>query len=257
LAAWLMRRLVRAGAVIFFLLPTGVVATTLSALLARVAPKALYLRSQTWLMQHWCRAVVYVLGIHIRVHGEPCKRPVLVACNHKSWLDIVVLGAMLHGAFISKAEIANWPLFGFFARSGARTLFISRGELRSFQALGSELIGRLRDGERVFFFPEGTVSGAAALLRFKPRLFAAALAAECAVQPVALAYVGGDGAALAPMGLGESFGKSFLRFFGTRRTEVVLDFLSPIEPGAGDPRTVARAAQERIAESLVHLSHKD
>jgi 1-acyl-sn-glycerol-3-phosphate acyltransferase len=208
-------------------------------------------------MQYWCRAVVYVLGIHIRVRGEPCKRPVLVACNHKSWLDVVVLGATLHGAFIAKAEIANWPLFGFFTRSGARTLFISRGELRSFQALGGELIGRLCAGERVFFFPEGTVSGAAALLRFKPRLFAAALAAECAVQPVALAYVGGDGAALAPMGQTESFGKNFLRFFGTRRTEVILDFLSPIEPAAGDPRTLALAAHEQVAESLAQLSHKD
>ncbi len=252
-----MRRLVRVGAGIFFLLPTGIVATILSALLACVAPKALYLRSQTWLMQHWCRAVVSVLGTHIQVRGEPCEQPVLVACNHKSWLDIMVLGATLHGAFVSKAEIANWPLFGFFARSGARTLFISRGELRSFQALGGELIERLRAGERVIFFPEGTVSGAAALLRFKPRLFAAALAAECAVQPVALAYVEGDGAALAPMNLGESFGTHFLRFFGARRTEVVLDFLSPIELGAGDPRTVARAAQERIAESLAHLSHKN
>ena len=252
-----MRCLVRAGAVIFFLIPTGIVATILSALLARVAPKALYLRSQAWLMQHWCRAVVYVLGTHIQVCGEPCEQPVLVACNHKSWLDSMVLGATLHGAFIAKAEIANWPLFGFFARSGARTLFISRGELRSFQALGGELIGRLRAGERVIFFPEGTVSGAAALLRFKPRLFAAALAAECAVQPVALTYVGGDGAALAPMGQAESFGKSFLHFFGTRRTEVMLDFLSPIEPAAGDSRALALAAQERVAASLAQLSHKD
>jgi 1-acyl-sn-glycerol-3-phosphate acyltransferase len=257
LAAWLMRRLVRTVAVIFFLLPAGIVAATLSALLAHIAPKALYLRAQAWLMQHWCRATVYIVGTHIRVRGEPCEQPVLVACNHKSWLDIVVLGATLHGTFVSKAEISNWPLFGFFARSGARTLFVSRGELHSFQTLGGELIGRLHAGERVIFFPEGTVSGTAALLRFKPRLFAAALAAECAVQPVALAYVGGDGAALAPMRPGESFGKHFLRFFGARRTEVVLDFLSPIESGAGDPRTVARAAQERIAESLVRLSHKN
>ncbi len=252
-----MRRLIRAGAAIFFLLPTGMVATMLSALLARVAPKALYLRSQMWLMRYWCRAVVYILGIHIRVRGEPCEQPVLVACNHKSWLDIVVLGATLHGAFVSKVEISTWPLFGFFARSGARTLFVSRGELRSFQALGGELIGRLRAGERVIFFPEGTVSGAAALLRFKPRLFAAALAAECAVQPVALAYVGGDGAALAPMRPGESFDKHLLRFSVTRRTEVVLDFLSPIEPAAGDPRALARVVHERIAESLAHLSHKN
>lgn len=251
-----MRGLIRAGSVIFFLLPAGIIASTLSACMARVAPKALYLRSQTWLMQHWCRATVYILGMRIRTRGEPCEKPILVASNHKSWLDIVVLGTTLPAAFVSKAEIANWPLFGFFARSGARTLFISRGELRSFQALGGELIERLRDGERVIFFPEGTVSGAASLLRFKPRLFAAAPAARCAVQPVALAYVGGDGAAVAPMGQGESFGKHFVRFFGTRRTEVVVNFLPPIDTASGDPRELARIVQERVMRCLTQLSHK-
>lgn len=250
-----MRRLVRAGIVIFLLLPASIVAATFLALLSHIPPRVVYRGFQAWLMQSWCRTVGRVFGLRLEVRGTPCSQPALLACNHTSWLDIIVLGAAVRGAFVSKAEIAGWPLLGFFARSGGRTLFINRGELQSFQHLGGELIERLRGGERVIFFPEGTVSTPAALLRFKPRLFAAAPAAECAVQPVALAYTGGDGAAVAPMGRNESFGEHFVRFFGTRRTEVVLDFLAPIEPDGEDPRALASMTQERIVRSLVQLSH--
>lgn len=206
-------------------------------------------------MRRWCGVIARLIGLRIQVRGEPWAQPVLVACNHKSWLDIIALGATLPGAFVSKGEIANWPLIGFFARSGGRTLFITRGELRSFQDLGGNLVGRLRDGERVIFFPEGTVSGDAALLRFKPRLFAAALAAQCTVQPVALAYVGGDGAVLAPMGMEESFGAHCVRFLRARRTELVIDFLTPIEPGTGDARALAMEAQDRVSRTIMKLSH--
>lgn len=251
-----MRRVFRAGIVVLILLPASVSAATLLAVMSRAAPLRLYRATQAWLMQRWCRVIARVVGLHVAVSGEPCGEPVLVACNHKSWIDIIVLGATLNGAFVSKAEIADWPLVGFFARSGGRTLFINRGELRSFQDLGGDLIGRLRDGERVIFFPEGTVSGPEPLLRFKPRLFAAAQAARCAVQPVALSYVGGDGAALAPMRMEEGFGPHCMRFLRARRTEVLLEFLPPIETAGSDVRTLARTVHEHVRNAITELSHK-
>lgn len=250
-----MRRMFRASVIVTVLMPASVVAAAFLAVMSRAAPDGAYRRCQAWLMRRWCRSIARLVGLRIQVRGEPRAQPVLVACNHKSWLDIIALGATLPCAFVSKGEIANWPLIGFFARSGGRTLFINRGELRSFQDLGGNLIGRLKDGERVIFFPEGTVSGDAALLRFKPRLFAAALTARCTVQPVALAYVGGDGAKLAPMGLEESFGAHCARFLRARRTEIMIDFLSPIEPGTEDARALALAAQEQVALAIMKLSH--
>ena len=251
-----MRRAFRAGVVVFLLLPASVSAAALLAVMSRAAPQRLYRGMQAWLMQRWFRAIARLFGLRVALRGEPRGEPVLVASNHKSWIDIVVLGATLNGAFVSKAEIADWPLLGFFARSGGRTLFISRGELRSFQDLGGNLIGRLRDGERVIFFPEGTVSGPEPLLRFKPRLFAAAQAARCAVQPVALSYVGGDGAALAPMRMDEGFGPHVLRFLRARRTEVLLEFLPPIEHAGDDARSLARAAHAQVLRAITGLSHK-
>ena len=251
-----MRRFFRGGIVVL-LLPASAFAAAMLALTARLTPRRFHLRLQAWIMLRWFRVLAWTFGLRIRVVGTPHAEPVLVACNHQSWLDIVALGATLPGAFVSKAEIASWPMLGFFARSGGRTLFISRGEIRSFQTFGGELIGRLRDGERVIFFPEGTVNDASEPMRFKPRLFAAALATGCVVQPVALAYVGGDGAAVATMNRTQPFVPHMLRFWAARRTKVVIEFTPVIEAKGDDPRLLAQEARRRVAESLMKLSHED
>ncbi|HYW75241.1 MAG TPA: lysophospholipid acyltransferase family protein [Gammaproteobacteria bacterium] len=250
-----MRRYLRGG-IVLLLLPASVIAATVLVLTDRVTPRRVHLRLQAWMMQRWFRVLARAFGLRIRVRGTPHGRPVMVACNHQSWLDIVALGATLPGAFVSKAEIANWPMLGFFARSGGRTLFISRGEMRSFQSLGGELIGRLRDGERVIFFPEGTVNDAPEPMRFKPRLFRAALASGCAVQPVALAYVGGDGAAFATMNQTQPFVPHMMRFWAARRTEVVIEFTPVIKAEGEDHRALAQDARAQIVESLIKLSHE-
>lgn len=250
-----MRKILRGGIVIG-LLPPSIAAATLLATTNLLAPRAVHLRLQAWMMRRWCRVLSWTFGLRVSVDGAPHAEPVLVACNHQSWLDIIALGAVLPGAFVSKAEISSWPLIGFFARSGGRTLFINRGEMRSFQALGGELIGRLREGERVIFFPEGTVNDMPEPLRFKPRLFNAAVAAGCVVQPVAVVYAGGDGARRARMNQSQRFVPHMLGFLGTRRTEILIHFGEPIQGGADDPRQLARQARERIVDALMKLSHE-
>ncbi len=244
-----MRRPLRAVALVFLLAPSFGAAAFL-AVTRRMAP-AVHRRAQPFLMRNWFRVLARVLGLRVRASGEPLSGPVLMACNHLSWLDIVALGAILDTAFISKGEIDRWPMLGYFARHGGRTLFITRGELRSFQALGGSLITRLRNGERILFFPEGTVSAGRGLLRFKPRLFEAARAAGCPVQPVALAYAGGDGASLAPMSDGQSFVGNLVRVLVARRTEVVISFLPPINETGDSARELAVQTREIVAAALL------
>lgn len=209
-------------------------------------------RAQPAMMRYWFRLLARIWGLDIEMRGAPVPAPALLACNHRSWLDIVVLGATLYGTFVSKAEIDRWPLVGYLARHGGRTLYISRGEMRSFKALGGKLIGRLREGDRVIFFPEGGVSGDRMLLRFRPRLFEAAIAARCPAQPVALAYAGGDGAALAAMMQNDKFLFHALRMLRCRRTGVRLEFLAPLATDKADvhAKSLAAAAHAAIAGAL-------
>src|SRR3954451_9933009 len=74
----------------------------------------------------WHRILVKAIGLRIHAHGSLIeKRPLLVACNHVSWTDIMVLGSLVDVTFIAKADLAGWPVFGFLAGL-QRTLFVER-----------------------------------------------------------------------------------------------------------------------------------
>ena len=136
--------------------------------------------------RRWYRRLCEILGIRIRVLG--CAQPgCLLIGNHISWLDIPVVGAQSEIAFLSKAEVRDWPLIGWLADT-AGTLFVERGAIRI-----DELAGKLRKvgcEQTLMLFPEGTTSDGSCVLRFHPRLFALAQETGLMIQPVALAYRG-------------------------------------------------------------------
>jgi 1-acyl-sn-glycerol-3-phosphate acyltransferase len=152
----------------------------------------------------WHRAASRLLGIHIRVHGkiEP-SRPLMIASNHVSWKDIIVLSAITDVVFIAKAEVRTWPVFGLLARL-QRSIFIVREEKRKTGTQVNEIARRLAEGDTVVLFPEGTTSAGNHLLDIKSSLFGAAASAvphsptgKVYVQPVTIAYTGVHGM---PMG---------------------------------------------------------
>ena len=72
-----------------------------------------------WMPVAYHRLVCIILGIKVRVHGQRSDViPTLYVCNHVSYLDIEVLGGLIPGSFVAKAEVATWPFFSH-ARQGA------------------------------------------------------------------------------------------------------------------------------------------
>ncbi|MEO5336445.1 MAG: 1-acyl-sn-glycerol-3-phosphate acyltransferase [Magnetospirillum sp. WYHS-4] len=144
----------------------------------------------------WFSGCCDILGIALRVSGRPSEAAgTLYVANHASYLDILVLGRLLDAAFVAKAEVARWPLFGIIAHLGG-TVFVSRRRA----AAGKEserMAARLSGGERLVLFPEGTSSDGNRVLPFRSGLFAATEGRRM-VQPVSLAYTRhGDGRPLA------------------------------------------------------------
>ena len=134
--------------------------------------------------------VVPVLGLRLRRAGAPMRHPGALVANHASWLDIFALNACLPVQFVSKAEVAHWPGIGVLARA-AGTLFIRR-DPREAQAQQRAIEDRIRAGQRLVFFPEGTSSDGRRVLPFKSTLFQAfftdGLAAAMWLQPVSILY---------------------------------------------------------------------
>lgn len=136
----------------------------------------------------WALAMLARLAIKLVVIGEPpAQGPLLLAANHISWLDIVVMHAARHCRFVSKADVQRWPLIGTLA-TGAGTLFIERASRRDAMRVVHHMAERLRAGDVLAVFPEGTTSDGVSLLPFHANLFQAAIAADVPVLPVALRF---------------------------------------------------------------------
>jgi len=120
---------------------------------------------------------------------------VLFAANHVSYADITVLGSVIAGSFIAKAEVADWPFFGWLAKL-QRSVFVDR-RVRSTITQRDAISRRLGVGDALILFPEGTSSDGNRVLPFKTALFAAAEHGKgltpVVVQPVSIAYTRLDG----------------------------------------------------------------
>lgn len=143
----------------------------------------------------WHRFALKLLGIRLHVVGELATgRPLLLASNHVSWTDIMVVAAAAPVSFIAKSEIANWPIGGTFARL-QRSVFVERDRKHSSGEQTNEIAERLASGDAIVLFAEGTTGDGNLLLPFKTTLFGAASlmvdagrTESVAIQPMAVVY---------------------------------------------------------------------
>jgi 1-acyl-sn-glycerol-3-phosphate acyltransferase len=181
------------------LLPVQAVALALKHELAKTLPLAYH------------RMVCRALGIRVTARGAfASARPLLVVGNHTSYLDVEVLGSLIPGSFVAKAEIAGWPFFGWLAKM-QRSVFIERRSTKT-REHKDEIEKRLLDGDVLILFPEGTSDDGNRMLPFRSALFSVAerrIEGEpLVVQPVSLAYTRLDG-----MPMGRSF-RPFFAWYG-------------------------------------------
>jgi lyso-ornithine lipid O-acyltransferase len=180
----------------------GLVFLLLSVLTLVLLPVQLLALKFDWTLRRrlprlWHRAACYLLGIRIRQHGRlDSRRPLMLCANHVSWKDILVLGALADVVFVAKAEVADWPVFGWLARL-QKSVFVVREQKRKAGEQVNEIAARLAASEIIVLFPEGTTSDGNRLMEVKSSLFGAASAAVASapegvvyVQPVSIAYTG-------------------------------------------------------------------
>lgn len=134
------------------------------------------------------RRLAWFFGMRLKAIGEPQPGAVLMAANHISWLDIPVLHSACAVGFVSKAEVENWPVFRYIARTGS-TIFHQRGNHDSAAGVSTLMAQRLKQDRAVAIFPEGGILPGAPIRVFHARMFRAAVDAGCPVQPVTVRYM--------------------------------------------------------------------
>ena len=138
-----------------------------------------------WL-HRFCARAMRGMGIEINVSGSFPKRGVVIS-NHLSYLDIVVYAAIHPCVFVSKAEVAGWPVVGWMTTMSG-TVYVARGHGGSAMKAREGMQAAVDAGLPVVFFPEGTTSNGSGLLKFHSGLLAQALDGGAPVTAACIRY---------------------------------------------------------------------
>ena len=204
------------------------------------------------IMQRWSVRMLRGLGVTVRVSGRAHPGAVLMVANHVSWLDIPALHASAPQArFVSKSNIAHWPLLGRLARAGG-TLFIERERKRDALRVVHEVADALRQSDAVAVFPEGTTGAGHDVLPFHANLLQAAITTATVVQPIVLRYSEpGRPVSVAAQYTGTTtLVESLMKVCRARGLVVDVRFLPPEAVGEPDRRALAETLRGRIAAEL-------
>lgn len=222
------------------------------------------------LPQFWHRLVISLIGVKVIVHGAPeSRRPLLMAANHSSWLDIPVLGSLAPLAFLDGADgrrgnvpavlAALQPCLPKPADAAERTATAKTGRSGNRQ-------------EMLVVFAEGTANAGNGVLQFQEtlvRIGRDALGdgdgdgdgAEIWVQPVSIAYTRLQG-----LPMGRQF-RPVVAWTGTIRflphawtvlreysVDAVVSFGTPIRFGAEmDAGRIASASEDSVRKMTANV----
>lgn len=190
----------------------------------------------------WSDLVLFFTGVRVTVHNRERLtdgKPHIFVANHISWYDIPALASFLPRAkFVAKAELFNLPIFGRAMRV-VGMVPIERGNRKAAFGAYDEAAKRIRNGNSVVVFPEGTRGEEYPLRPFKKGPFVLAIAAGAPIIPVLI------------HGTREVIGKGSMLVHPGR---VDVHLLEPVDVQGLDYEDRDRLAAEvrmRIADALV------
>jgi 1-acyl-sn-glycerol-3-phosphate acyltransferase len=206
-------------------------------------------RERARVLRDAARRALQLHGLEVRATGPLPLGPALLASNHVSWLDPLVVASLIPCAPVSKLDVSRWPLVGGLARD-LGVVFVARGDARSGASALRQARAALEHGVPVLNFPEATTTPGTSVLPFRAGAFGLAIAAGVPVVPVALRY---DPPELAWVGE-DSFVPHWLRLASSRRASAYVALGEPMQPTANaSAATVARAVHAEVSRLLQEL----
>lgn len=223
-------------------------------LAATVYPRVSIERQQQ-MIRDWSRRMLALCGIKLAVHqhGDVLSRGAMVVSNHISWIDIYVIDAWRPTPFVSKAEIAKWPVIGWLAKT-IGTVFIQRDKRSDTKRIMHQLADLLSAGGLIAVFPEGTTSDGMTVRPFHANMFQAPVLAGAQIQPLCLIYEDAQGrqSPAADYINDTTLGQSLDMILDAAPLTAHLYVAAPLAPNA-DRKHLADEAQRVVREALTYL----
>ncbi|MGC2165931.1 MAG: lysophospholipid acyltransferase family protein [Gallionella sp.] len=209
---------------------------------------------QMEIQKNWSKTLLSIFNIPLDIQDEQfisCPDGCLQIANHVSWMDIFVLNAIQPSHFIAKSEVRDWPIIGWLCRRSG-TLFIERASRQGATAISQQIVEKLRKGERIGLFPEGTTTDGRQVGTFRPSLLQSAIDANSIVSPVAICYQDRDGnlSSNAPFTGDTTLVESIWNMLSGRQIFARVTFAPPLQAGSDDRRALSNRAHQVIAHKL-------
>lgn len=193
----------------------------------------------------WARHLLPAIGIDLTIEGTPPEKPCLIMCNHRSYIDPMLI---LHDVLaypVSKAEVANWPVLGYGAKVTG-ILYLKRESVSSRRKTLGAITNTIQQ-ERipVILYPEGTTFDTDLTGDFKRGGFQLAATEGIDIVPAVLEYGSKE-----DYWVGDSaFVPHFLKRFSEKRITARLRYGSPIS--SNDPAILMSETKRWMDQVLV------
>lgn len=188
----------------------------------------------------WTSGIARIINLRVKISGEiPAALGGLVVSNHVGYIDIITHGSALPLRYSPKAEIAKWPILGWYLAL-SRPVWVNRDSARASKKILRDYAKTMKHGMFLIVYPEGTsTDGKNGILPFKSAPFEAAITGNNPIFPVLTRY---------KETLGEPtvcwYGDMTLlphvwQVLGIRSIEAELRFLEPIYPSGRSRKELA------------------
>jgi 1-acyl-sn-glycerol-3-phosphate acyltransferase len=209
-------------------------------------------------------ARIFLILFGVRVHVKHRERlhatngGHLIVSNHLSYVDVLVISALVPSVFITSVELKNTALLGTLARLSG-SIFVERRKPSGLKREIEDVVFALGQGLPVVLFPEGTTSNGDRVQPFKNSLFDSAVIAQADIVPVCLRYTRANYKHIAPQNRdkvfyygGVAFGKHLLRVLSLTSIDVEIAPLKAIRVHPGQSRKDLAAETHKVISEAYH-----
>lgn len=183
----------------------------------------------------------YFRGEVYNAHNVPERGPLIIASNHVGYIDPFCVGAAVNRriCYLCRESAFKWPIIGYLLKKWNAVPVDRDGKNpRGLKAV----LDRLKDGEAVMLFPEGTRTYDGTLQRAKPGIGLLVAQSQAPVLPVRI------------FGMWEAFNRH-MKFPRPKKVKVVfgelISFDEKIEKLKNSDRESAKLLYQEIADGIM------
>lgn len=135
----------------------------------------------------WGRGLLWGVGARVTVKGERPEGAFFLVANHLSYIDAFLLAGHVGGAFVARADMAHWPIFGWMMRN-AYQVFINREDMRDAARVLGLIDDVLKNDDGIIIFPEAGCTRGTHVRQFRPAMFQVPAARNMPVHCATITY---------------------------------------------------------------------